>query len=40
MALKVLHTSDLHIGSKFAGYENGLLEALMGARFTPLADWF
>ena len=28
MALKVLHTSDLHIGKKFAGYDHGVQEAL------------
>ncbi|MCE9616498.1 MAG: DNA repair exonuclease [Lentisphaerae bacterium] len=37
MALKVLHTSDLHIGKKFAGYDDGVREALIEARFACLS---
>src|SRR5512146_2014434 len=36
MALRVLLTSDLHLGMKFAGYPDAARAALVEARFTSL----
>lgn len=37
MTLKIFHTSDLHLGMKFAGYEGEVRDALVEARFQCLA---
>jgi DNA repair exonuclease SbcCD nuclease subunit len=36
MPLTIFHTSDLHLGMKFAGYEGSVREALVEARFNCL----
>ncbi len=37
MALKILHTSDIHIGMKFGSYDGEVQEKLVEARFECLA---
>jgi exonuclease SbcD len=37
MALKIFHTSDLHLGIKFAGHEGAVRDTLVEARFNCLA---
>ncbi|MGM0602110.1 MAG: metallophosphoesterase family protein [Bacillota bacterium] len=38
MALRILHTADIHIGMKFSNYPAGLREELVEARFESLQD--
>ncbi len=37
MPLKILHTSDIHLGMKFASYDGEVQEKLVEARFECLA---
>ena len=37
MPLKILHTSDLHLGMKFASYDGEVQEKLVEARFECLS---